>query len=147
MNLIAVHRITSLHIPLFGESVRCGFPSPAQDYQEETLDFNDLLVKNPVSTYCLRISGSSMTDAGIDPGDLIVVDRSMTPGDGDIIVAALDGDFTVKRLIRHRGEVLLRAAHPDYPDIEIESEQELSCFGVVTSVIKILQATTPLVGA
>ncbi len=124
-------------IPLFSESVKCGFPSPAADYREEGLDFNELLVRNRSATYCLRVSGQSMEGKGIFPGDILVVDRSLTPRSGDVIVAAVDGNFTVKTLIRtDRGEVVLRAAHADYEDIEFRGEEEFFCFGVVTFCIK-----------
>jgi DNA polymerase V len=132
---------TSLSIPLFAEAVRCGFPSPAADYREEGLDFNQFLVRNKSATYCLRVSGHSMEGKGISPGDILVVDRSLPPAEGDVIVAAVDENFTVKTLIRHKGGVLLRAAHPEYEDIELKGEEELLCFGVVTFCIKPFRGT------
>ncbi len=126
-----------LSVPLFAESVKCGFPSPAADYKEDGLDFNELLVGNKSATYCLRVSGHSMEGKGISPGDILVVDRSLFPRDGDVIVAALDGSFTVKTLSRPGGgKVVLKAANIDYEDIELRGEEELFCFGVVTYCLK-----------
>ncbi len=132
-------------------SVVAGFPSPAEQYMEPPLDLNELLVKRPAATYFVRVSGDSMTGAGINDGDILVVDRSLRPADGDIIIACVDGDFTVKRL-RERGtgngerstreremengrEVRLVAANPQYPDIVLKSDQELDYFGKVTACI------------
>lgn len=123
-------------VPLFSERVKCGFPSPALDYKEDNLDFNELLVRNRSATYCLRVSGISMEGKGISPGDILVVDRSLTPRTGDIIVASLDGSFTVKTLIKEKGRVILRAAHEDFVDIEMGREEELFCFGVVIFCLK-----------
>ena len=87
-------------------SVVAGFPSPAEQYLEPPLDLNALLVKRPAATYFVRVEGDSMIDAGINPGDLLVVDRSLTPVDGDIIIASVDGEFTVKRLrVEGNGEL------------------------------------------
>jgi DNA polymerase V len=123
-------------IPLFTERVKCGFPSPAADYKEDGLDFNELLVRNKSATYCLEVSGNSMEGKGITPGDILVVDRSLHPRSGDIIVASLEGAFTVKTLIKEGEKVILRASNLDYEDIELGREEELFCFGVVVFCIK-----------
>jgi DNA polymerase V len=129
-------KINSIKIPLFTETVQCGFPSPAADYEEDGLNFNELLVRNKSATYCLRASGYSMEGKGISPGDILVVDRSLSPRSGDITVAAVDGSFTVKTLVHKGGRIILQAANVDYNDIELRGEEELSCFGVVTYCIK-----------
>ena len=124
-------------------SVVAGFPSPAEQYLEPPLDLNDLLVKRPAATYFVRVEGESMSGAGIHDGDLLVVDRSITPVSGDIIIAAVDGDFTVKRLRmklatvngRPVRRVSLEPANPAYPTIRFQSGQELDYFGKVTAVI------------
>jgi len=85
-------------IPLSLTSVQAGFPSPAADYAEDGLDFNELLIHRKAATYCLKVTGDSMTGAGIFPGDILVVDRSIPPANGDIAVAAVNGEFTVKRI-------------------------------------------------
>lgn len=131
-------------------SVVAGFPSPAEQYLEPPLDLNALLVKRPAATYFVRVEGDSMIDAGINPGDLLVVDRSLTPVDGDIIIAAVDGEFTVKRLrVEGNGELgigngkkravkkryVLEPGNDKYPVIRIDDGHELDYFGMVTAVI------------
>ncbi|CUU24416.1 translesion error-prone DNA polymerase V autoproteolytic subunit [Duffyella gerundensis] len=124
-----------IHLPLFMDRVPCGFPSPAQDYIEERLDLNKLIIKHPGATYFVKVSGDSMIDAGINEGDLLVVDRSMTAEHGAIIVAALDGEFTVKEL-RLRPQVQLVPHNRHYAPVTLHGEAELEIFGVVTFVIK-----------
>ena len=90
----------SLALPLFDYSISAGFPSPAEDYLEQSLDLNELCIKHPAATYLVKVSGESMTGVGIFNGDILVVDRSLNPNAGDIVVACLDGEFTVKELAR-----------------------------------------------
>lgn len=124
-------------------SVVAGFPSPAEQYLEPPLDLNALLVKRPAATYFVRVEGDSMINAGINPGDLLVVDRSLTPADGDIIIASVDGEFTVKRLrmkvVVERGKKVrkfsLEPGNDAYPVIHLKSGHELDFFGKVTTVI------------
>lgn len=123
-----------LELPLFLERVPCGFPSPAQDYIEQRLDLNDLLVQHPSSTYFVRASGSSMIEANISDGDLLIVDSSLRPRDGQIVVAAIDGEFTVKKL-QLTPRVALLPMNPAWPVITPGSEEELTIFGVVTFII------------
>ena len=120
--------------PKLSGSVVAGFPSPAEQYMEPPLDLNELLVKHPAATYFVRVSGDSMTGAGINDGDLLVVDRSLRPADGDIIIACVDGDFTVKVLKMSEG-VRLEPANPNYPALALEKGQELDYFGKVTTCI------------
>ncbi|ARJ43960.1 DNA polymerase V [Pantoea alhagi] len=124
-----------LHLPLFIERVACGFPSPAQDYIEQRLDLNDLLVQRPSATYFVRVSGDSMIEGGISDGDMLVVDCSLTPEHGDIVVAAVEGEFTVKKL-QLRPRVQLVPMNPAYRPIVLNSEEGLQIFGVVTFTIK-----------
>lgn len=116
-------------------SVVAGFPSPAEQYQEPPLDLNELLVKRPAATFFVRVQGSSMTGAGINDGDLLVVDRSLRPASGDVIIACVDGDFTVKTYRRDKDGVRLEPANPDFPVIRIKPGQELDYFGKVTAAI------------
>lgn len=126
-------------------SVKAGFPSPAEQYLEPPLDLNTLLVKRPAATFFVRVEGDSMIGAGIHDKDLLVVDRSLTPADGDVIIAALDGEFTVKtyRTVMksvgpngaRRRVVTLEPANPNYPTITITPGHELLTFGKVTAVI------------
>tara|TARA_B100000073_G_scaffold109941_2_gene88648 strand:+ start:1160 stop:1531 length:372 start_codon:yes stop_codon:yes gene_type:complete len=118
-----------------GEHVAAGFPSPADDYIEVGIDLNEQLIRHPTSTFFLRVSGHSMTDAGIHDGDLLVVDRSLDPRPGRIVVAVLDGAFTLKRLTRHQGRLRLEAAHPDYPPFELHNTGDVQIWGVAIHVI------------
>lgn len=121
--------------PLFLSRVPAGFPSPADDYVEGSLDLNEHLIAHREATFFVRVKGHSMTGAGIRDGDLLVVDRSLEAGDGDIVVAAVDGELTVKRLSRRGGTVRLLPESPGFAPIEFKDGQELTVWGVVTSVI------------
>ena len=116
--------------------VQAGFPSPAEDDQDAAIDLNELLAPHPEACFLLRVRGCSMVDAGIDDGDLLLVDRALEPRHGRIVIAVLDGEFTVKRLHRQGAVVRLEAAHAQYPPIELQDGQELQVWGVVTRVIK-----------
>ncbi|WP_435930136.1 translesion error-prone DNA polymerase V autoproteolytic subunit [Dryocola sp. BD613] len=126
---------TRLELPLFLERVSCGFPSPAQDYVESSLDLNKLVVKHPSATYFVRVSGDSMIGAGIGDGDLLVVDRSLTAEHGDIVVAAVAGEFTVKEL-HTRPSLRLIPHNRNYSPIVFLPGEELELFGVVTFTVK-----------
>ena len=122
-------------LPLFIGKVSAGFPSPADDYIEKTLDLNELLVQKPAATFFARAQGNSMTGAGIFPNDILVVDRSIEPVSGKVVICAIDGELTVKRLIKEDGNWKLRAENTDYPDIMIYEEIDMVIWGVVTNVI------------
>lgn len=122
-------------LPLFAGKVVAGFPSPADDYIEKTLDLNELLIQKPASTFFARAQGLSMIGAGIHPNDILVVDRSIEPVPGKIVICALNGELTVKRLDRNHGQWQLKSENSDYPDIAIYEELELVIWGVVTNVI------------
>lgn len=113
-------------------AVAAGFASPAQDYFDGRIDLNSHLIKDVTSTFLVRVSGHSMTGAGIDDGDELVVDRSLTPADGNVVVAIIDGELTIKRLRLGHHQVRLAAENPDYPDIVVPELAELSIWGVVT---------------
>lgn len=126
-------------IPFFTEKVPCGFPSPGSDCREEPLDFNELLVPHRAASYCIRAGGDSMMGAGIFAGDILVVDRSIRPVFGDIVVAEYDGGFTVKRLLRPDSQdckAILHPENPDYDDIHVSENAELTIFGVVSAVVR-----------
>lgn len=126
--------LTSLQIPYVLERVEAGFPSPAQDYVEQSLDLNELCIKHPAATYFVRAKGDSMTGAGINDNDILVVDRSLDARHGDIVIASWDGELTVKEL-RTRPSLTLVAHNPEYPAIQIQGFAELDIFGVVSHVI------------
>jgi DNA polymerase V len=125
----------SVPLPLFTGKVAAGFPSPADDYIEKTLDLNELLVKKPAATFFVRAEGESMLGAGIHPNDILVVDRSLEPVAGKIVICALNGALTVKRLQRRAGQWVLAAENPLYTDIALNEGLELVVWGVVTAVI------------
>jgi len=128
-----------LPLLLIVTQVQAGFPSPAADYIEEVLDLNDLLIKNPPSTFMMRVAGDSMKDDGIYHGDLLVVDRAIEAAHGDVVIALLDGELTVKALYRRGGHIGLIAANKAYPNIRMEEGMELEVWGVVTHVIRSLR--------
>ena len=112
--------------------IQCGFPSPAADYIEKGLNLHDLIVKKPSATYFMRAKGDSMIDAGIYPDDFLIIDRSITPQSGHIIVASLNGELTLKRLSFHFGKPILIAENKKYKAITIEPDQDFQVFGVLT---------------
>ncbi len=124
-----------LIIPMAINNIQAGFPSPAEGYEEERIDLADLLVTNKASTYCVRVKGNSMIDANIFAEDVLVVDKSLEPTHGKIVIAVVDGDFTVKKLHLKGGQVKLIPANPEYPEIILNSEQELNIWGVVSYII------------
>lgn len=124
-----------LKIPLFAHTVQAGFPSPADDYVADTLDLNEHLIHRKEATFFVQASGESMIGAGIQDGDILIVDRSITPTNGRIVIATVDGEFTVKRLEKTKTAIRLLPENPDFQPIEFKSEQELQIWGVVTSVI------------
>ena len=123
-------------LPLYGHKVPAGFPSPADDYIEERLSLDQHLVAHKEATFFVRATGNSMVNAGIFDGDLLVVDKSIAPVHGHIVIAVIDGELTVKRLYQRKGTTALKAENPRYKDIELKEGQELQIWGVVTSTIK-----------
>ena len=121
-------------LPLFLTPAACGFPSPAQDYVEQTIDLNQHCVSHPAATFYVRASGHSMVEQGIQDGDMLIIDRAITARHGDIVLACLDGEFTVKTL-QERPIPALLPANPDFSPIYPHEGQELDIFGVVTFVL------------
>lgn len=132
--------IVRLEIPLFSSTVAAGYPSPAEDHVEDTLDLNEYMVQRPDSTFMLRVEGESMKNAGIMPNDILVVDRSLKASHKKIVIAAIDGELTVKRLYQRGGLVKLLPENPAYPEIQIESEAELVIWGVVIGSFRRFQS-------
>lgn len=123
-------------VPLVEASAACGFPSPADDYLDRPLDFNELLIENAPATFVVRVAGDSMTGIGLFPGDLAVVNRAKTPVDGAIVVALVDGEFTLKRYRRRGSRTWLEAENPAFRDIEIAEGMSFEVWGVVTRSIR-----------
>ena len=132
---IITPRNSALLLNLYASKVQAGFPSPADDYVERTLDLNDYLITHPASTFFVRVSGDSMTGAGIHEDDILVVDRSLEAKHNTIIIAILNGELTVKRLNINNGVYTLMPENPLYPKTIITEEMDFSVWGVVTSVI------------
>ena len=124
-----------LRLPLFSSSVAAGFASPADDHLEAELDLYEYLITHPSETFFVRAKGDSMQQAGIFDKDLLIVDRSLTPKDNDIVIAAVAGQLTVKRLVVKRGEPWLFPANPNYKPIPIKEGSELHVWGVVVHAI------------
>lgn len=127
---------SSLILPVAGDCVRAGFPSPAEDFQVERLDLTSILVSHPQATFFLRLRGDSMRDAGLFDGDLLVVNRALKPAHQDIVIAVVDGEFTCKTLWLKFGRMKLVAANPTYPEIVPKEGQTIEVWGVVTASIK-----------
>jgi DNA polymerase V len=127
---------TTMHRPLYQDKVAAGFPSPADDHIEMQLDLNEHLVKNPASTFYVRVVGDSMLGAGIHPDDLLVVDLGVQAKDGNIVIALLDGEFTVKRLKMSQNKpIQLIPENKNYPIIDVKEGMDFRIWGVVTNVI------------
>ena len=112
-----------------------GWPSPAENYVEDSLDLHKLAVRNPAATFFMRVTGDSMTGCGIHNGDLVVVDRSRTPASGKVVVAVVDGELTIKRQVKRKNRLYLCPENPAYPEIDITDREETSVWGVVTYVL------------
>jgi DNA polymerase V len=125
-------------VPFATGPATCGFPSPAEDYLDSPLDFNELLVTNPAATFAVRLAGESMIGAGLFPGDIAVVDRSVAPTNNCIVLALLDGEFTVKRYRRRGAVIILTPESPDFQPITITEERAFEIWGVVTRSIRML---------
>jgi len=128
-----------LNIPLFLERVSAGFPSPAEDYVEKSLDLNELCIQHPAATFFVRVQGESMVEAGIFPDDVLVVDRSLRAKHGDIIIASVESEMTVKQLHLKPIPVRLLPRNPAYQPIIIEGDMVMEVFGVVTNVVRSLK--------
>lgn len=133
---------TSLDLPFADMGIQAGFPSPAQDYIDKSLDFNKELIQHPSSTFYAKVVGDSMKDAGISEGDIMIIDRSLTPEHDDIVVALLNGEYTVKYLDlseMKKRRIWLRPANPDFNPIKVGPGDNFTVWGVVTKVIKNLK--------
>jgi len=120
---------------LFLSPVAAGFPSPASDYIDKSVDLNEILIKNKPATFLVRALGDSMINSGIFPGDILIIDKSVTPNHKNIVIAILNGEFTVKRLIKEKDRIILRPENIKYKDFEIKEDDDFKIWGVVTFVI------------
>ena len=135
LELYASDTSTTLNMPYFENGVSAGFPSPAEDHMHSKIDLNNLLIENPSATYYVRVNGDSMLGAGIVNGDLLIVDRSLEVTNNCIVVAHVDGEFTVKRIKKIKKKIFLQAENNNYKPIEITKEMDFELFGVVAHAI------------
>ena len=127
--------IYPMFLTFYKEAVECGFPSPARDFTEGTIDLNEELIPRPNSTFIVRARGDSMVGSGIYPGDLLIVDRSLSPRNGSIIIAVLDGELSVKGLKLNNDQVTLSSSNSNYSDVMVSEEMDFTIWGVCTNVV------------
>lgn len=125
-----------IKLPLFLSKISAGFPSPADDMVDDTIDLNEYLISNKAATYLVQVTGDSMIGASICEGDILIVDASLPPSDQKIVVAAVDGEFTVKRFCIEKNGVFLKAENPEYGVIKIDGRDEFRMLGVVVGVVR-----------
>ena len=135
LDIFSIIKNSQINTPVFLDKVSAGFPSPATDYMENKLDLNEYLIKHPAATFIVKASGSSMIDADIYSGDLLIVDKSLTPRNNNIVIASIFGDLTVKKLKKKENAFFLLSANDSYPNIEVKEEMECFIWGVVTYII------------
>ncbi len=139
INLLRISNCkTSMSLPLYSCKISAGFPSPADDHLEKTLDLNSYLVKHPAATFFVRVTGESMINAGINDNDILIVDRSLKPIHGKIVIAVVDGHMTVKRLYKKSGKLILMPENKNFRPIEITESMTLEIWGVVITSIHCL---------
>ena len=135
LDFFAVDETTLLSIPMFSDSVQAGFPSPAEDHLDLDLNLNDYLVQNPSATFCVKAIGESMKDAGIKSGDIMIVDKSLEPKNRSIVLAVIDGEFTVKRVNVNNDDLYLMPENSNFSPIKITEEMDFQVWGIVTYII------------
>lgn len=136
LDLYSANTDTSLELPLTDEGIKAGFPSPASDFLDLSIDLNKELVRNPNSTFYGRVKGESMKDAGINDGDLLIIDKSLEPTNGKIAVCFIDGEFTVKRIKIEKNFCWLMPENKDFQPIKVTEENDFIIWGIVAHVIK-----------
>ena len=130
-----------MFLTFYKEAVECGFPSPARDFTEGTIDLNEELIPRPNSTFIVRARGDSMIGSGIYPGDLLIVDRSLSPRHESVIIAVLDGELSVKSLKLENDQVTLSSSNPNYSDVIVSEEMDFTIWGVCTNVVHSLTSS------
>ena len=142
LNFYTIEDFSLGDIPLYGDAVPAGFPSPADDYLDMDLNLHDYLVQHPSATFCVKAIGDSMVHAGIKSSDVMVIDRALTPKNNDIILAVVDGEFTVKRIKKNDDELYLIPANENYRPVKITEDMDFQVWGVVTFIIHKANAST-----
>ena len=136
LNFFTPSRDNNLEAILINAGISAGFPSPAGDFKQERISLDEELIKNKEATFFARVSGESMINAGLEDGDLIVIDRSIEPSNNKIAVCFIEGEFTVKRIIVKKDKVWLKPENSSYKAIEVKDDDQLVIWGIVTNVIK-----------
>ena len=136
LEIVGADTSSQLPLPYADQGIRAGFPSPAQDYMDLSIDLNRELIRNPSSTFYGRVKGDSMQDAGVSEGDVLVIDKSLEPQDGDMAVCFLDGEFTLKFIQLEKDVIWLIPANESYDPIRVTAENEFLIWGIVTYTIK-----------
>lgn len=135
LNVYSPSNETNSEVVVFASAVSAGTPQPVEDFVEGKIDLNHHLIHKPETTFIVRVTGDSMIDAGVHPGDLLIVDRSLTPTDGRVVIASLNGDLTVKRLCKQQDKLYLMPENAKYSGIEVQEEMGCQIWGVVTNCI------------
>jgi len=133
--ILSYEECIELELPIYKSEIKAGFPSPASDYIEATLDLNKLLVKHPAATFFVKVEGDSMVDAGINSGDIFIVDRALQPEKYRIVIAAVNGELTVKRIQHSGNKLYLQSGNKNFEPIEITPDMDFHIWGVVTYII------------
>ena len=136
LEIVKADTASELHLPYADQGIRAGFPSPAQDYMDLSIDLNRELIRNPSATFYGRVKGDSMQDAGVSEGDVLVIDKSLEPQDGDMAVCFLDGEFTLKFIQLEKDVIWLIPANEAYEPIRVTAENDFLIWGIVTYTIK-----------
>jgi len=136
LDLYSANTETSLEIPLVDEEIKAGFPSPASDFLDLSIDLNKELIKHPTSTFYGRVKGESMKNVGINEGDLLIIDKSLEPTDGKIAVCYIDGEFTLKRIKLEKDYCLLMPENDDFQPIKVTEDNDFVIWGILVHVIK-----------
>ena len=136
LEIFPISTNTKIKLPLVDTGISAGFPSPADDFLDSSIDLNKALIKNKAATFYGRVKGDSMTDAGIDDGDLLIIDKSLRPTNNKIAVCFIDGEFTVKRINIEKDVIWLKAENKKYKSIKVTKDNDFIIWGIVTNVIK-----------
>jgi DNA polymerase V len=136
ISIFSIEIGSELFLPMLSAGISAGFPSPAMDFMDVSIDLNQLMIKHPSATFFGRVQGSSMLDAGISDGDLLVIDRSLSPSNNKIAVCFIDGEFTIKRIQKEVDCCWLMPANEKYKPIKVTNENDFLVWGIVTHVIK-----------
>ena len=136
LKLYKVSTATMMKLPFFSSTVSAGFPSPAEDFVEKELDLNEFMISHPAATFFVKVRGDSMQGASISDGDILVVDRSQEPRNNSIVIAFVDGEFLVKRILKKVDNLYLMPENPKFAPIRITNEMDFKIWGVVTFIIK-----------